>query len=56
MSGLVNFLKKDLEIMYDELENLHENSRDRDSRKVINSLLDKVIYWDSHVNKLEETT
>ena len=52
---LINFLKEDLNNMYETIEELLlEDTYNRDTEKTLNSLLDVISYWETHVNKLEE--
>ena len=51
---LINFLKEDLNNMYETIELLLEDTYNRDTEKTLISLLDIINYWETHVNKLEE--
>ena len=52
---LINFLKEDLNNMYETIEELLlEDTYNRDTEKTLISLLDIINYWETHVNKLEE--
>ena len=51
---LINFLKEDLNNMYETIEVLLDDTYNRDTEKTLNSLLDVISYWETHVNKLEE--
>ena len=51
---LINFLKEDLNNMYETIEVLLEDTYNRDTEKTLISLLDIINYWETHVNKLEE--
>ena len=52
---LINFLKEDLNNMYETIEELLlEDTYNIDTEKTLISLLDIINYWETHVNKLEE--